>query len=148
MEQAGVFGERLEITALSELLRCRVSLYYYCGGTATPNVKSTVCLPAETFDGSRRQPWWNSGAVVPVGPPIAMLHHVSGNHFQPVVLDPAGSKSTRDVRDVRYEGVPAAAVQSVAATEQQPAAAPGAPLPSRRNAGTSRGWCGCGGKQQ
>ena len=49
----GVFAERLEIQALAEMLGCELSLFYYGGGNVTPNVKSTLCTPAETFDGRR-----------------------------------------------------------------------------------------------
>ena len=75
VSQDGVFGERLELQALAEVLATQIQLFYYTGGGATPNVSNTSCVPTETFS-----PKYETNCS------IAMLHHVHGNHFEPMLV--------------------------------------------------------------
>jgi hypothetical protein len=155
----GVFGERLEIQVLAELLGCRLSVFYYGGGSATPNAEATLCTPAEVFEGGATTA---TAGGAEAREELALLHHVSGNHFEPVMLSasstdppPHGSRrrrradqATRPLRPLPCDlGDPATATAEASQEEAKVAASAGVSQPARRER-RGGGGCSCGGRRR
>eukprot|EP01052_Picozoa_sp_SAG31_P028005 SAG31_NODE_2667_length_5273_cov_2.316776_9_plen_461_part_00 len=94
MSMPGIFGERLQLQAASELLQIPLKLHYYAGGDTTPNAKADgVSVPCEVFSphdspSSAFSPYKTPAAAIDDQLSISILHHVGGNHYDLVLSKP------------------------------------------------------------
>ena len=88
MGTRGIYGERLEIFALSALARSPVHLYYFL---ETPDTAPSSSAPAvEVFSGAAPTEVVLAPGVAADAEPLRLLHRVCDRHFDLLLSGAAG----------------------------------------------------------